>query len=207
MTTSRSPSVPRRTIEHLPTGAMTLPAMAPELAASLERCVESLDDLIRYCDDPGTEALGAVYEAKALLRRSGVDVGRSTGAPSLLAHLDTLQDEVGEHVVRFRVDPGSDADRLGDALIIAEEMGETMQRLAQVQAGICRAALKRRHGRRPETDWDAELRKEAADGVIALLSLAGGEGWSLADAVTERWAEVRERRTDRVLVGENGEGR
>lgn len=40
-----------------------------ELIASLGRCVESLDDLIRHYEDPGVEALGAVYEARTLLRQ------------------------------------------------------------------------------------------------------------------------------------------
>jgi hypothetical protein len=29
--------------------------------------------------------------------------------------------------------------------------------------------------------------------AITLLSLAANEGWSLSDAITERWAEVRTR--------------
>lgn len=51
----------------LPESLASLFIVAPELAASLKRCVESLDDLIRYCNDPGTEALGAVYEARGVL--------------------------------------------------------------------------------------------------------------------------------------------
>lgn len=92
--------------------------------------------------------------------------------------LDVLQAEAGAWCdERF---PGTnDAD---DALCIAEEAGE-----------VCRAVLKRKHGQRPGTDWDAEVRLEAADVIISVLCLAYREGWSLADAVTERWEFVKNR--------------
>ena len=96
--------------------------------------------------------------------------------------LDQIQAEVEEWTKRFRPTPEAAADPLADALSVAEEAGE-----------VCRAVLKRAHGKRPGTDWSAQLRDEAVDVVISLLSLAANEGWSLADAVAARWATVRTR--------------
>lgn len=61
---------------------------------SLRRCVGALDDLIRYCDDPGTEALGAVYEARSLLsgKPNGpivIDIGDEDGRwVGCIGHVD-----------------------------------------------------------------------------------------------------------------------
>jgi NTP pyrophosphatase (non-canonical NTP hydrolase) len=96
--------------------------------------------------------------------------------------LDAIQAGVNIWARRFRPSPEAAADPMADALSIAEEAGE-----------VCRAVLKRAHGKRPGTDWTAEVRLEAADVVISLLSLAANEGWSLADAVVERWDEVSHR--------------
>jgi NTP pyrophosphatase (non-canonical NTP hydrolase) len=96
--------------------------------------------------------------------------------------LDTIQAEVDEWTRRFRPTPESAADPMADALALAEEAGE-----------VCRAVLKRAHGKRPGTDWTEQVRLEAADVAICLLSLAANEGWSLADAIAERWAEVQTR--------------
>jgi NTP pyrophosphatase (non-canonical NTP hydrolase) len=93
--------------------------------------------------------------------------------------LDELQLEVAEWTKKFHGD--GDPNPLLDALAVAEEAGE-----------VCRAALKRANGIR-EGDWSANLREEAADVVITLLSLAANEGWSLSEAVDERWEEVRTR--------------
>ena len=99
-----------------------------------------------------------------------------------MADLDSIQAEVDRWTRRFRPTPEAAADPLADALSVAEEAGE-----------VCRAVLKRSHGKRPETDWTKNLREEAADVVISLLSLAANEGWSLMDAVQERWVEVGSR--------------
>jgi NTP pyrophosphatase (non-canonical NTP hydrolase) len=96
--------------------------------------------------------------------------------------LDAIQAEVDEWTRRFRPTPESAADPMADALALAEEAGE-----------VCRAVLKRSHGKRPGTDWTEQVRLETADVAITLLSLAANEGWSLSDAITERWAEVRTR--------------
>jgi NTP pyrophosphatase (non-canonical NTP hydrolase) len=79
---------------------------------------------------------------------------------------------------------GDDPDPKADGLIIAEEAGE-----------VCRAILKRQHGQRGGTfeHWSAEIRKEAADVVIALYSLAANEGFDLDEAIRDRWAEVSQR--------------
>ena len=99
-----------------------------------------------------------------------------------MSDLDAIQAEVDEWTRRFRPTPEAAADPMADALALAEEAGE-----------VCRAVLKRAHGKRPGIDWTAEVRLEAADVLITLLSLAANEGWSLADALTERWSEVRTR--------------
>jgi NTP pyrophosphatase (non-canonical NTP hydrolase) len=96
--------------------------------------------------------------------------------------LDAIQAEVDEWTRRFRPTPEAAADPMADALALAEEAGE-----------VCRAVLKRSHGKRPGTDWTEQVRLEAADVAITLLSLAANEGWSLSDAIAERWAEVRTR--------------
>lgn len=96
--------------------------------------------------------------------------------------LDAMQAEVDQWTRRFRPSPEAAADPMADALSVAEEAGE-----------VCRAVLRRAHGKRPGTDWTAEVRIEAADVVISLLSLAANEGWSLLDAVAERWVEVQQR--------------
>lgn len=98
------------------------------------------------------------------------------------AGLNALQCEVGEWTRRFRTTPDAPANPLADAVAIAEEAGE-----------VCRAVLKRAHGLRPDTDWDAQLRDEIGDVAITLLSLASNEGWSLADCITDRWQEVQHR--------------
>ena len=69
--------------------------------------------------------------------------------------LDQIQAEVEEWTKRFRPTPEAAADPLADALSVAEEAGE-----------VCRAVLKRAHGKRPGTDWSAQLRDEAGDVVI-----------------------------------------
>lgn len=101
-----------------------------------------------------------------------------TPRPSLIR----IQGEVAEWTKKFRPTPDAPHNPLADALAVAEEAGE-----------VCRAVLKRSHGNRPDTDWNKNLREEAADVVITLLSLAANEGWSLSDAVAERWEEVRAR--------------
>jgi hypothetical protein len=80
-------------------GAHTAPDPVA-LADSLRRCVDSLDDLIRYCDDPGTEALGAVYEARALLgwtppKRAATGPALADIAPGLIDLLRDAGDEWG----------------------------------------------------------------------------------------------------------------
>ena len=59
--------------------------------------------------------------------------------------LDQIQAEVEEWTKRFRPTPEAAADPLADALSVAEEAGE-----------VCRAVLKRAHGKRPGTDWTAQ---------------------------------------------------
>ena len=96
--------------------------------------------------------------------------------------LNQIQVEVDEWTRKFRPTPEAAADPLADALCIAEEAGE-----------VCRAVLKRHHGKRPGTDWTEQVRIEAADVAIGLLSLAANEGWSLAEAIADRWVEVSTR--------------
>lgn len=63
---------------------------------------------------------------------------------------------------------------------LAEEVGE-----------LCRAWVKRAQGiRGTREEWDAEFRKEAADVFIKLAQVCYGEGFSLQEAIAERWAVV-----------------
>lgn len=78
---------------------------------------------------------------------------------------------------------GPDRDVHEQALVLAEEVGE-----------LCRALVKRSQGiRGTAADWTAEVRKEAADAVLALHAIAGTEGFDLYAAVAERWAVVSKR--------------
>lgn len=81
-------------------------------------------------------------------------------------------------------------DPFKDALAIAEEAGE-----------VCRAVLKRdqadqgtNNRKGTPGEWNVELVKEAADTLIALLSLADNEGFDLFGAARERFEEVRTRK-------------
>jgi NTP pyrophosphatase (non-canonical NTP hydrolase) len=72
---------------------------------------------------------------------------------------------------------------------LVEEVGE-----------MCRAYVKRAQGiRGTREEWDAELRKEAADVFIKLAQICHDEKFYLSEAVAERWAIVRQRdwRADR----------
>jgi NTP pyrophosphatase (non-canonical NTP hydrolase) len=66
---------------------------------------------------------------------------------------------------------------------LVEETGEVM-----------RAVVKRSQGIRGTTEeWDAELRKEAADVFIKLCDVASFYGFDLANAINERWDVVKQR--------------
>lgn len=101
--------------------------------------------------------------------------------------LDALQLQVGPWVDAAW--PGESV--LHAALGVGEECGE-----------VHRAVLKREHGTRGTYEqWTARLRQEAGDTVIALLDVARREGWSLLDAVAERWAEVSVRDLNHDPIG------
>ena len=64
-----------------------------------------------------------------------------------------------------------------------EEAGEVMQ-----------AAVKRSQGiRGTHEEWTAKIRKECADVFVKLCDIAQYEGFDLADAIEERWSDVRRR--------------
>jgi len=66
---------------------------------------------------------------------------------------------------------------------LVEEVGEVM-----------RAAVKRSQGiRGTREEWDAELRKEAADVFIKLCDVAQFYKFDLASAIEDRWSEVSRR--------------
>ena len=93
--------------------------------------------------------------------------------------LTTLQDDVQQWVVR---NFGTD-NELATVVGLVEEVGE-----------MCRAVVKRSQGiRGSEEEWTAELRKESADVLIKLCDIAQFNGFSLAEAVAERWGKVRQR--------------
>ena len=69
------------------------------------------------------------------------------------------------------------------ALVLTEEVGE-----------VCRAIVKKAQGIRGMAEhWDANLRTEVADVLIALCAVAEHAGIDLADALTDRWPDVRRR--------------
>lgn len=138
----------------------------------------SYDELLKRCEDRGWSV--SHRPSRDTMISTLIAVERKDMLATL-DPLDRMQAEVAEWTVRFR-GPSRKADPMADALIIAEEAGE-----------VCRAVLKRAHGLRGETDWDAQLRDEAGDVLISLLSLAANEGWSLLEEAQRRWEEVRRR--------------
>ena len=94
--------------------------------------------------------------------------------------LDSIQAEIAEWTTKFHID--GNPDPLADALAICEEAGE-----------VARAVLKRAHGQRPGTDWEAQLYDELGDLAITIMSLCANEGWSFGRLVADRWDEVKHR--------------
>lgn len=109
---------------------------------------------------------------------SGPSRERMDGPPALT--LRTMQSEVAAwHCREF---PDASPDQLG--LIVGEEAGEVM-----------RCVLKLGQGIRQETNWRAELEKESADVLVALLALADRFGFDLDTAWLNRFrGTVRHRR-------------
>lgn len=78
---------------------------------------------------------------------------------------------------------GPDRSVRDQVLVVAEEVGE-----------LCRAIVKREQGiRGTREEWDAAVRKEAADIGIALLAVAHTEGFDLPTEMADVWAEVSRR--------------
>lgn len=76
-----------------------------------------------------------------------------------------------------------------DALAVVEEAGEVARAVLkhdQAKAGVDRKKLGVDH-------WHREIETEAADTMIALLSLAENQGFDLIEATRERFDEVRSR--------------
>lgn len=69
-----------------PATVLALLDQVDQLWENLRRCVASLDDLIRYCDDPGTEALSALHCAHAVLSRG--EHGMSEPAMHIIRRTD-----------------------------------------------------------------------------------------------------------------------
>lgn len=93
--------------------------------------------------------------------------------------IERTQDEVAEWVARNFGNENELATFGG----MVEEAGE-----------VLRAAVKRSQGiRGTRAEWDAEVRKEVADVFVKLCDIAQYEGFSLAEAIAERWADVRQR--------------
>ena len=79
---------------------------------------------------------------------------------------------------------GEAPNPLADALVICEEAGE-----------VARCAVKAHQNIRggPE-HWNAELRKELADVIIATLAAFSNAGIDATEAIEERWAVVGARK-------------
>lgn len=96
-----------------------------------------------------------------------------------MTDIRTIQDEVKAWVLH---NFGND-NELATVGGLIEEAGEVMQ-----------AAVKRSQGiRGTRAEWDAKLRKETADVFIKLCDVAQFNGFDLADAIAERWADVKQR--------------
>jgi NTP pyrophosphatase (non-canonical NTP hydrolase) len=68
-------------------------------------------------------------------------------------------------------------------LALAEEAGE-----------VCKALLKREHGTRGTFgEWTQQVRKECGDVFLVLCDIAHREGFSLAQAVMDRYEEIIDR--------------
>lgn len=94
--------------------------------------------------------------------------------------LTDFQTVFGEWFDTF-VNPATTPEQHG--LKVCEEAGELARAIGSWSAGV----------RGSRTYWDGEQRKEAADVVLAVLATAHRNGFSLADAVTARYAELRGR--------------
>lgn len=96
-----------------------------------------------------------------------------------LIDIDNFQEVVGEWCQR-NFGHQSDLVLYGGT---AEECGEML-----------RGAVKREQRIRGTRDeWNAEIKKEIGDVVIKLATIAAQEGWSLANIIALRWAEVSQR--------------
>jgi NTP pyrophosphatase (non-canonical NTP hydrolase) len=81
-------------------------------------------------------------------------------------------------------------------LVLAEEVGE-----------LSRAVVKRAQGiRGSHAHWSEQIRAEAADVLITLLSIAETEGFDLHQAAAAKWGEVTSRDPRAPRVSENGQG-
>ena len=70
----------------------------------------------------------------------------------------------------------------------------TVLGLVEEAGEVARAVLKRRQNiRGTYPEWTDEIKKECADVFIKLCHVAGVEGFSLANAIVNRWAEVSQR--------------
>lgn len=93
--------------------------------------------------------------------------------------LEDLQCEVAQWTGRNFPDDNRETVVLG----LAEEVGE-----------MARAALKRHQGiRGTAQEWETELRKEIGDVMIKLVHVAHVWGFSLSEAVLDRWDVVSQR--------------
>lgn len=104
-----------------------------------------------------------------------------------MSQLSDYQEEITEWVIR---NFGNDSI-LATVGGVCEEAGELM-----------RAAIKKDQGiRGTDEEWFQELRKEAADVYIKLNDVAQFYGFSLEDAISERWSEIRLRDWTKDKVG------
>ena len=88
--------------------------------------------------------------------------------------MDTTELEIAEwHDKRW-----NEKDDRVVAAKLAEECGE-----------VCGALIKQHEGRRTDND----VRDEIGDVLVVLAVLAGRRGWTLADILADRYAEVKTR--------------
>lgn len=104
--------------------------------------------------------------------------------------LPPLADSVRRWMTHLELASGTYAERswpgetvVHAGLALAEEAGE-----------VCKAILKREHGTRGSFgEWTQEVRKECGDVFLVLCDIAHREGFSLAQAVVDRYEEIVDR--------------
>jgi NTP pyrophosphatase (non-canonical NTP hydrolase) len=99
------------------------------------------------------------------------------------AHVTSWFDDMQENVGRWAIHNFPEASKLNSVASVSEEAGELLRAIRKQEQGI----------RGTYAEWEAELRKEHGDVLIALFQSAYACDIDLLEVFQERWAEVRQR--------------